>query len=567
MNGSPRYRPDATADVCLLLEGTFPYVRGGVSTWVRQMIQGMPHLRFSIIYLGADAASHPEPAYDLPDNVVHLERHWLLEGADDTPAHKSLIGRIREWGGRRLARPAVQARLSENSDLHRQLRTAAIPGAVSDANHRAAADQHGQEASANAAAQPGTPSVGRRVIHRFTELLAGNDAITSRDLEQDRTAWETIREKYHDAPPGLDFNHFFWTVRGMHAPLFILGNIVRNAPQAAVYHSVSTGYAGFLGAMLKSATGTPFIISEHGIYTKERELDLAQVDWIPQDLDPFKVGLNDNMNYLRLVWIRFFASLGRMSYTAADQVFTLYEGNRRRQLADGADGSRLSIIPNGVDVQRFRAVRRAEDAEVPPVLALIGRVVPIKDIKTFIRAMRIIRSRMPEAEGWLYGPEDEDEAYTRECRMLVESLGLSHVVKFKGFGQPDEIFPQVGLSVLTSVSEGQPLVVLEGFAAGIPAVTTDVGSCSELIDGIEEQDRALGSAGRVVPIADPAAFADAAIGLLSDRVAWKSASASAMARVETYYDEVDMLARYRAVYDAQIHADSTDSGAAERKAA
>jgi glycosyltransferase involved in cell wall biosynthesis len=186
-------------------------------------------------------------------------------------------------------------------------------------------------------------------------------------------------------------------------------------------------------------------------------------------------------------------------------------------------------------------------------------VVPIKDIKNFIRAMRIIRTRMPEAEGWLFGPEDEDEAYTRECLLLVESLGLSHVVKFQGFGKPDEIFPRIGISVLTSVSEGQPLVVLEGFAAGIPAVTTDVGSCRELIEGIDDVDRALGKAGSVVPIADPAAFADAAIALLSDRRAWGDASQAAIARVERYYDQLDMIERYQAVYTGQIQARTAGS--------
>jgi len=54
MNGSPRYNPTAHADVCLLLEGTYPYVRGGVSTWVKQLIERMPTLRFSIIFLGAN---------------------------------------------------------------------------------------------------------------------------------------------------------------------------------------------------------------------------------------------------------------------------------------------------------------------------------------------------------------------------------------------------------------------------------------------------------------------------------------------------------------------------------
>ena len=44
MNISPKYHPDRHANVCLLLEGTYPYIRGGVSSWVKQLIEGMPAL-------------------------------------------------------------------------------------------------------------------------------------------------------------------------------------------------------------------------------------------------------------------------------------------------------------------------------------------------------------------------------------------------------------------------------------------------------------------------------------------------------------------------------------------
>lgn len=509
------------ANVCLLLEGTFPYVRGGVSTWVKQMIEGMPHLSFSIVYLGADAETQGEPSYELPANVVHLETHFLLDDKPEDPKAVSWPERIKTIAQSASNNKQRLQQYSKNSELHSDLRDS--KGAIS-----------------------------KSVTDEFTKLMTGRMPIEEVDLKQGKGAWDTIREKYQDAPEGLDFNHFFWTVRSMHSPLFTLANIVKQAPSADVYHSVSTGYAGYLGSMLQGATGKPYIISEHGIYTKERELDLAQVEWIPEELDPFKVGLNDNMSYLRSVWIRFFLSLGRMSYSSASQVFTLYGGNRKRQIIDGCPEEKLTIIPNGVNVSRFKPVRRAKDAPVPPILALIGRVVPIKDIKTFIRAMQIVRTQLPDAQGWLFGPEDEDEDYTRECKMLVESLGLSDVVKFQGFGKPEEIFPAVGLSVLTSVSEGQPLVALEGFAAGIPAVTTDVGSCRELIEGIDDEDRALGQAGSIVPIADPAAFAQAAVQLLSDDAAWRSASDAAILRVEKYYDEVDMIERYRQVYQNQM---------------
>ena len=515
------------ANVCLLLEGTFPYVRGGVSTWVKQMIEGMPELSFSIIYLGADRTTHPQPAYTLPENVVHLETHFLMESkaADMDPA--SWSDRLAAFAKKTATGKVRAAQFSDNNALHTQLKE--VQGTLD-----------------------------KSVTQQFSKLLTGKHALQERDLNEDKHAWKTIREKYLTAPEDLDFNHYFWTIRSMHAPLFVLSDIVKNAPGADVYHSVSTGYAGFLGSMLHSATSRPFIISEHGIYTKERELDLAQVDWIPDSVDPYSVGLNDDLNYLRAVWIRFFHSLGRMSYSAANRIFTLYDGNRRRQISDGADEERITIIPNGVDVQRFRQVRRHKDAPVPPVLALIGRVVPIKDIKTFIRAMQLIRAEIPDAQGWLFGPEDEDKEYAKECHMLVDSLGLNDVVKFQGFGKPEEIFPQIGLTVLTSVSEGQPLVVLEGFAAGIPALTTDVGSCRELIEGVSEEDKSFGRSGAVTPIANAVIFAEEAVALLSDASLWQAARDAAISRVERFYDEQQMLQRYQQVYRSEINRSAVD---------
>lgn len=506
MTYTGRYNPDAHANVCLLLEGTYPFIRGGVSTWVKQLIDGMPDITFSIVFLGADS-EYSEPAYDLPDNVVHLEVHCLL-GQEAVEEEKKPF-----WKRRR-----DKAKRHElNEKLHSYLR------------------------HSNGEVDPG-------LLRAFGKLLVGKDALTESELLTSKHAWNTIREKYSEAPEGLDFNHYFWTIRAMHSPIFAIAEIVKNMPTADMYHSVSTGYAGFMGALISEQLEKPYIISEHGIYTKEREIDLAQVNWIPEDRDPFKFGLNDNMNYLRQVWIRFFQSLGRMSYGSADRIFTLYEGNRLRQIKDGAPADKLTIIPNGVDVSRYKKLRREDGAAIPPVLALVGRVVPIKDIKCFIRAMRIISSKVPNAQGWIIGPQEEDTIYTEECKKLVESLELAGVVKFLGFQNPDDIFPKVGLSVLTSVSEGQPLVVLEGYAAGLPAVTTDVGSCAELVHGMGKNDMELGSAGAVVSIANPAEFATAAIDLLLNTDKWYAASQAAITRVETYYDQVDMIGRYQSVY-------------------
>ena len=187
-----------------------------------------------------------------------------------------------------------------------------------------------------------------------------------------------------------------------------------------------------------------------------------------------------------------------------------------------------------------------------PVVGMIGRVVPIKDIKTFIRAMRSVVTELPETEGWIIGPEDEDAEYAAECRSLVSSMGLENNVRFLGFQKVDDILPQLGVMVLTSISEAQPLVILEAWCAGTPVVSSDVGSCRELIEGGTAQDRDLGQAGEVVAIADPQATAQAVLGLLRNPTQWASAQAAGVARANRYYGEALMLERYRELYSTSM---------------
>jgi glycosyltransferase involved in cell wall biosynthesis len=258
------------------------------------------------------------------------------------------------------------------------------------------------------------------------------------------------------------------------------------------------------------------------------------------------------MEYHHHLWIRFFEGLGRVIYSSADSIIALYERNRQRQITDGADADRTRVIPNGIDLERFVPLRSQRPEGIAPVLGLIGRVVPIKDIKTFIRSMRGVCAHLPEAEGWLIGPEDEDPEYARECRDLVSSLGLENNIRFLGFQDVREMLPQLGLLVLTSISEAFPLVLLEAFASGLPALTTDVGACREIIEGSGEEDRALGAAGAVVPIASPEATAQAALELLTDPERWRAAQKASIQRVEKYYSQASVLSRYTDIYRRAI---------------
>lgn len=488
------------ADVAFLLEGTYPFVAGGVSSWVHQMLRGFPDLNFALIFIGSRRGDYAEPRYEVPDNVVHFQEHYLYD---------------REEAPRPAPRAGDAATFERVRRMHDYFRAPL----------------------ANAADAP--------LVGEVTDELHGKLAME--DFLYSERAWDYVREQLVTRSSDPSFVDYFWTVRIMHAPIWRLAAIRDGMPQVKVFHTVSTGYAGLLGAMCRRRHDRPLVVSEHGIYTKERKIDLFGAQWIHDNRSVFERDTTE-ISYFRQVWIRFFEAIGRSAYDAADHIVALYEANRQRQVGDGAQSSKTRNIPNGIAVPRFVPARERRPEHAPPVLCLIGRVVPIKDVKTFIRAMRIVINRRPEAEGWIAGPFDEDPAYAEECRGLVRSLGLDDRVKLLGLQDVVALLPKVGLVVLSSISEALPLSVLEGFAAGVPAVCTDVGSCRQLVYGSTAEDRALGAAGRVVGIADAQALAEASLELLGDRERWQSAAAAGIARVERYYTEGQMLTSYRELY-------------------
>ena len=493
-------------DIALLLEGTYPYVRGGVGSWTEQIIKAFPDYRFAVIFLGGHPDQYKGLQFELPDNVVHLERVYV-HGPQDKPPVASMRG------------DASLMRFMK--ELHASFKDL------------------------------GPKLFGERPIDRMYPLLMEQHDELHQQFLYSEASWDYQRERYRLNCPDTSFVDYFWTVRSMHQPIWILARVAAQMIPARVYHSVSTGYAGFLGALLQHRTQRPFILTEHGIYTKERKIDLFKAQWRAHTDFATDQEIAASA-YLRDLWVRFFEVLGKMAYDVANPILSLYDVNRRLQMRDGAAAERTRVIPNGIDVRRLALLRATRSTSPPPVLCLLGRVVPIKDISTFIRAMRTVVNRLPEAEGWIVGTLDEDQEYAEECLSLVETLGLTGKVKFLGHQKIEDILPKVGLLVLSSISEGLPLVILEGFAAGVPAVSTDVGACRQLIDGLGEEANDEGSAGEVVGLANPTALAEAALTLLTDPKKWQAAQTAAIRRVDTFYSQERMLASYRTVYEEAL---------------
>ncbi len=490
------------ADICLLLESTYPFIRGGVSSWVHQLISGLPEFSFALFFIGSTRNEYGEISYDLPDNVTVLQQLFIMEPpANITPR--------RRQGNRHT--------FNEIQRIH---------------------DQYHQENDFDPKA--------------LASLLTDQDKPDIKDFLFSERAWDMIRQsftQYCDHPSFLDY---FWLVRNLHQPVFTLAKAVSTVPEARIYHSISTGYAGLLGALLQQKKKKPFLLTEHGIYTKERKIDLAKAAWIAEKANPFKTGMDEHVGYLRNLSIHFFEILGKVAYQTADPIISLSNASRRKQIQEGAPTEKTRVISNGINLTRFYPIRKKRENHPLPVLGFIGRVVPIKDVKTFIRALRILCNSMPEAEGWIIGPEDEDPGYAAECKTLAANLDLEGHIKFLGFQRIDSLLHKLGLLVMTSISEGQPLVILEAFATGLPVIATDVGFCSGMVLGETEEDRLLGAGGRITPIADPSATAHAAGELLCNPSAWREARRAAEQRVDRLYDEALLFDQYRSLYSHAV---------------
>ena len=241
--------------------------------------------------------------------------------------------------------------------------------------------------------------------------------------------------------------------------------------------------------------------------------------------------------------------MGKLSYAHADKITTLYEGNRLRQIAAGASPDKVSIIPNGIDAEYYRGIPLKPRSGGRQAVAFIGRVVSIKDVKTFIHAARIAAGQLPEAEFLILGPTDEEPEYTEECRDLIRGLGLEGRVRLEGKVDMKDWYSKLDLVVLTSLSEAQPYVILEAGAIGIPVVATDVGACREMLEGRGAEDRRIGPSGLLTGVAHPEETSAAVVRLLTEPELWNTMSEAGRARTTAYYDQNDLISRYLNLYE------------------
>jgi glycosyltransferase involved in cell wall biosynthesis len=430
--------------VVLVNEGTYPYVTGGVSTWCDQLVRGLSEVDWDLVSV---VGTEPDrPAVQLPGNVRSLTA-------------------VPVWG------PARPARGKADRAAARLCR-----GMLGDT----AADLVVFTEGLRELAELARPRPGRLLRSRGgRHPLAG---VRTADVLLD--AWARARAD------GIHLPRL--TLRDADVAGVLLEHALRplaaDLPQDAdLVHANANGLSSMIALAAKWRGGVPFLMTEHGVYLRERYL-------APGDQSPG----------VKTALLRFHRALARLSYWEADLITPVSGFNSRWAVRHGADPAKLAVIGNGVDPVRFPPLTE-EPAE--PVISWVGRIDPLKDLETLIRALAVVRTKVPGARLHLAGPVPAgNEPYADACRATAADLGLTDAITWAGpCSSSRDAFAAGQIAALSSISEGMPYTVLEAMMCGRPTVSTDVGGVAE----------AVGDAGTVVPPRDPQAFGEACVALLA----------------------------------------------------
>jgi glycosyltransferase involved in cell wall biosynthesis len=236
----------------------------------------------------------------------------------------------------------------------------------------------------------------------------------------------------------------------------------------------------------------------------------------------------------------------RLLVERRDRIIGVGEAVRQALIRhEGLPAERVGVIYNGINTTHFasgnhdrQAIRREMDvAPEAFVMLLVARLDYLKDHATAVRTLRRVVQRRPEARLVLVGEGPERE----KIQSLVADCQLTSHVRFLGLRKDvDRLLKATDLFLLTSISEGIPLTVLEAMAAGLPVVATQVGGLGEIIED--------GKTGWLAPSGDDAALAERILHLAEDTDLRQKMGRLGQERARSTFSESQMHAGYLELY-------------------
>lgn len=481
--------------VLLTTEGTYPYHKGGVSTWCHALTRQLSEVDYTILAI----AMHPylPRAYEMAPNVRRLITVPLW-GTED-PA---------EYGWHDDAAQFLRARWQTTGE--------AVATRIAPAYERFL-----REAIA-------TPAAPFRFADALVALHEHFQAYDYRRGMSDPRIWTLFVDVVGEAwrrdvpqadPPSLGELAHAWRL------LFrLLTVLAAPVPRTDLTHSAAAAFCGIPCVISKIRWGTPFVLTEHGVYVREQYLNLSSslTSW-----------------FVRWFLLRIIGAVSAVNQAFVDQLSPVCRYNTRWEQWRGADPERIHVIYNGVDPQRFSPASEPVPEQRRPLIVNVGLIFPLKGQIDLIDAAALVRQSVPEVEFRLYGSAS-DQAYFARCQAKVAELGLERTVVFAGSTtEPWEVYRSADVVAIASISEAFPYSLIEAMLCGAAVVATDVGGVSE----------ALAHSGVLVTPRDPAELAEAIETLLRSPEQRRRLGQQARARALEWFTEQRFVDEYRRTYE------------------
>jgi glycosyltransferase involved in cell wall biosynthesis len=479
--------------VLLATEGTYPFERGGVSTWCDRLTRGLPDINFSLLAVVTNPFEQIK--YQLSSNIREVTKipQWgLLQPAEYSFHNRASVSLSHLWNTtacvidmdfKPLFEPFLALLLS--GDIDNEKLGALLVG-----------------------------------MHRYFQLHDYTATMNS------ACAWEVFLQAVSvtriSRPQGTE-DPCFSELKQAYRLLYHLMMVLHFPIQVAdVVHSSAASFCGIPCVLAKLVNGTPYLLTEHGVYLREQYLNLR--------------------NYIKSFFVRCFLyrlvrSVVQLNYYFADQLSPVCAYNARWEQHLGVSPAWIKVIYNGVDPKKFH--RCEAEPRTRPLVATMGLIYPLKGQLDLISATALLKLKYTDIEVRFYGAAT-DAKYFDACKRKVSELGLENNVTFAGLTtEPWNVYSSADVMAFTSISEAFPYVVVEAMMCGAAIVATDVG-------GVRE---ALGECGVLVPAKSPRQMADAIAFLLDDKDERDKLGRLAQARASQELTEERFLDAYRSTYD------------------
>jgi glycosyltransferase involved in cell wall biosynthesis len=182
--------------------------------------------------------------------------------------------------------------------------------------------------------------------------------------------------------------------------------------------------------------------------------------------------------------LRFYEKCDRIALRFFDRVMPVSDHIGNALAASGIDPAKITRMHNAIPADTKAKegpanITRSRKEKGDVIIGIIGRLSPEKDVPSFLKAAGLVAEKFNQAKFLVVGEGPERE----RLQQMAREMGLDGKVRFTGFVEDmNSIYSSINFLVISSLTEGIPLVVLEAMHQGIPVVSTRVGGIPEVIE-------------------------------------------------------------------------------------